>query len=204
MINEILISYIESCILPQYSGNDAGHRQDHIIEVINNSIEIVDELNLDVNRNMVFVVAAYHDIGLQFGRATHHITSATILREDVTIAELFSTDEINIMAEAIEDHRASGTNEPRSIYGKIVSEADRIIDLKKIVKRTVAYGLNANPGYTTEEHVNEAYRHIKAKYAEGGYMKLHLNTKRNVDALDKVRSVINEEESLKSMIREFL
>lgn len=204
MINNALKTYIQICVMPQYNYLDAGHRQDHIVDVINNSLDIVDELNLEVNRDMVYTIAAYHDVGLQFGRKDHHITSAKMLREDITINEIFTAAEVEIMAQAIEDHRASSNHVPRSIYGMIVSEADRNIDLKTVIKRTLAYGLNTYPTYTIDEQVNEAYRHIKAKYGEGGYMKLHMNTKRNVEALQKLRYFINDESTMKSMIRSML
>ncbi len=49
------------------------------------------------------------------------------------------------MREAVEDHRASTDHEPRSLYGKIVAEADRIIDPDTTLRRTVQYGLKQNP-----------------------------------------------------------
>jgi uncharacterized protein len=41
------------------------------------------------------------------------------------------------MKEAVEDHRASSSRQPRSIYGKIVAEADRDIDTHEIFLRAI-------------------------------------------------------------------
>ena len=47
----------------------------------------------------------------------------------------------NTIKDAIEDHRASSNHEPRTIYGRIVSTADRtIIDIDNTIRRSYSYG----------------------------------------------------------------
>ena len=91
------------------------------------------------------------------------------------------------MAQAVEDHRASGGREPRSVYGKIVSEADRDIDPERIVQRTMAYGKYRCPQLGEEGQVQRAVEHIREKYGEGGYLKLWLHSPRNQAGLDTLR-----------------
>lgn len=200
MNKKILIDEIKSRITDIYNSFDEGHKMDHIDEVIEHSDEIVSELNLDVDITLVYIIALFHDIGIQYGRDNHHITSAEILRKDDFINSMFTIDEINIMAEAIEDHRASSNNEPRSIYGKIISEADRVINIDKIIFRTISFNTKNYPEYNINEIIDESYNHIRKKYGDGGYLKLWLNSSRNLKALEDVRVIIRDEKHLKDLL----
>lgn len=84
---------------------------------------------------MVYTIAAYHDLGLCKDRATHHLVSVKFLRMIKCCTDGLQRKEIRVMKEAVEDHRASSDHESRSIYGKIVAEADRIIDPEIIFKK---------------------------------------------------------------------
>ena len=165
-----LIDYIETGILPRYKTFDKAHDRKHACTVLVKSLQLAQ--HYDVNAAMVYAIAAYHDLGLVEGREHHHIASARIVREDKRLKELFTADEIEIMADAVEDHRASSSKPPRTIYGKIVAEADRIIDSTTIMTRTIQYGLSHYPTLTESEHIERAVAHIKEKYGEGGYIKL--------------------------------
>ena len=148
---------------------------------------------------MVYTVAAYHDIGLCEGRELHHIVSAQMLRADKRLKEWFTDEQICIMAEAVEDHRASNQNEPRSIYGKIIAEADRIIDPTTTLLRTIQYGLSHYPQLNQKEQYIRFRKHLLEKYAEGGYMKLWLQSKRNVEGLNNLRKIIKDKESMRKI-----
>src|SRR5574344_780358 len=149
-IEPSLQQYIEQCILPQYAKFDLAHRLDHVQNVIEDSIYLAQHYPVDLN--MVYTISAYHDIGLIEGRDTHQIASGRIIREDIRLREWFTKEQIETMAQATEDHRASAKQEPRSIYGKIVAEADRQIDSKAIVRRTVQYGMAHYPTLTKEDY----------------------------------------------------
>ena len=124
-INISLKNYIEQSLLPQYSKNEKAHNIEHIQYVIRRSFELAKQNNLNINENIVYVVAAYHDIGHHIDPKKHEIVSAEIMMKDEKLKEFFSDEDLIIIKEAIEDHRASSDHEPRSIYGKIVSSADR-------------------------------------------------------------------------------
>jgi uncharacterized protein len=106
-----------------------------------------------------------------------------------------------LMRDAVEDHRASSKNAPRSIYGAIVAEADRHIDPETILRRTMQFGLKQNPEADFEWHFNRAYQHMLEKYAEGGYMRLWLNSKRNVEGLNALRAIIHDKEVLREICK---
>ena len=62
MINDELKKYIETEILPLYDHFDAAHRRDHADMVISQSIEI--SRHYDVDKDMVYAIAAFHYTGL--------------------------------------------------------------------------------------------------------------------------------------------
>src|SRR5690554_1412253 len=116
-IDPLLIEYCERNIIPKYKLLDLAHQPNHVFDVIEKSLIIAKDY--DVNIQMIYVVAVFHDIGLLVNRKTHHIDGGKILKDDVFIQNYFTTDEIVIMKQAVEDHRASNDDAPRTIYGKI-------------------------------------------------------------------------------------
>lgn len=184
-MNRDLKSYIEEKIIPQYATFDEAHRIDHARTVIEQSLKLADYY--DVNRDMVYTAAAYHDTGLCEGRERHHLVSGRIIREDLILRKWFSEVQIKTMAQAAEDHRASSNHEPRSIYGRIVAEADRIIDGETIVRRTIQYGLSHYPELDREGHWERMCAHLKEKYDYGGYLKLWIPESPNASRLEEFR-----------------
>lgn len=195
MVDESLKNYIEINVLPLYDGFDAAHQRNHVDMVIAQSLEIA--AHLDVDLNMVYAVAAYHDTGLTAERKTHHLVSGRIVREDMWLRDWFSEEQIETMAQACEDHRASSNHEPRSIYGRIVAEADRFIDPDTIILRTVQYGLANYPELDKEGHWLRTLDHLHEKYAKGGYLRLWFENSPNVARLQTLREVINNEALLR-------
>ena len=112
-----IIDYVEQKILPLYKRNDAGHGIEHVTEVMKRSIEIIDDNNLAADKNIAYVVAAYHDLGCYRDRKIHEKISAEIFMQDQEIKKYFTDDERLLIKEGIEDQWASGKYEPRSIYG---------------------------------------------------------------------------------------
>ena len=195
MNNKGLTLYIEREILPRYNGFDKAHREDHARMVIAQSLDIARHYAL--NMEMVYTIAAFHDLGLAIDRKTHHLESGRIVREDPRLHEWFTQEEIETMAQAVEDHRASSDHEPRSIYGKIVAEGDRYIEPEKIIERTVQYGLDHYPELDKEGHWQRTLDHLHEKYAEGGYLKLWFPKSPNVERLNSLREIIKDEPRLR-------
>ena len=186
-----LQAYIESAILPRYKGFDPAHRTDHALQVIAESLKLAK--HYDVDERMVYTIAAYHDIGLCEGRERHHLVSGRMLRSDEHLREWFTEEEIVTMAQAVEDHRASLDHAPRSIYGRIVAEADRLIEPMTVLLRTVQYGLSHYPELSKEQHYQRYCEHLQEKYAEGGYLKLWIPESDNAARLAELRALIADE-----------
>lgn len=197
MINKELKKYIEEKILPNYLNFDKGHNIEHVNSVIQDSFDLAEKFNL--NRDMIYTIAAYHDLGLCRDRKTHHLISGEILINDNTLKRWFSAQELLIMKEAVEDHRASSKNEPRSIYGKVIAEADRSIEPVSIIKRTIQYSVNNSPEEPKSIHYKHLVEHMQEKYAEGGYMKLWLESSKNAKGLNELRKIISQPEKLKEI-----
>lgn len=195
MIDESLKNYIDTNILPLYDDFDAAHQRNHVDMVIEQSMTIAADL--DVNMDMVYAIAAYHDAGLTEDRKTHHIVSGRIVREDMWLRDRFSEEQIETMAQACEDHRASSDHEPRSIYGKIVAEADRFIAPDTIILRTVQYGLANYPELDKEGHWQRTLDHLHEKYAKGGYLRLWFENSPNLARLNVLREIIKDKQLLR-------
>lgn len=187
--------YIEQEILPRYAGFDRAHSIDHARTVIAESLALAEYY--DVDERMLYVAAAYHDLGLCEGRERHHIVSGQIIRADERLRQWFSEEQIETIACAAEDHRASAKHEPRSIYGRIVAEADRIIDPEVTLRRTVQYGLNNYPQFDIEEQYARFCAHLQEKYAEGGYLHLWIPESKNGARLAELRRMIADRELLR-------
>ena len=190
-----LCEHIRERIIPQYVNFDKAHRIDHVEKVIEESMKLA--LHYEVNSAMVYTIAAYHDLGLCEGREFHHIVSGKILFADETLWQWFTDDQMLQMKEAIEDHRASTKPAPRSIYGKIVAEADRIIDPEITLRRTVQYGLSHYPEMDKEHQYERFRKHLADKYAEGGYLKLWIPQSDNAGRLAELRQLITNEERIR-------
>lgn len=197
MIRKEIQEYIETNIIPQYENFDKGHNIPHVRTVIEESLKLAQTEN--VRLDLVYVIAAYHDLGLIIDREFHHLNSGKILEADKQLYQWFSTDEIKIMKEAVEDHRASSKNPPRSIYGKIVAEADRDIIPLKIIRRTIQYSITNTPSQDKEVHWKHLVEHMAEKYAQGGYMKLWFENSKNQVRLKELRKIISKEQNLREI-----
>lgn len=192
-----LISHVEGEIIPRYDHFDKAHRRDHVETVIAQGLQLSS--HYEVDPNIIYTAAAYHDTGLIEGRETHHIASGRIVREDSRLRQWFSEEEIETIAQAAEDHRASNRQGSRTIYGRILAEADRVIDPHKIIRRTIQFGLSNYPELETEGHWERTVEHLQEKYAEGGYLRLWIPESPNAARLEELRSIIRDRTQLRNI-----
>ncbi len=196
-LNKELVKYIENDIFPLYNRNEEGHGIGHIKTVIKRSLELAS--GYDVNLNMVYTIASYHDLGHYIDRKTHELISADIFMKDENVKKWFNDEQRIIIKEAIEDHRASSDHKPRTIYGMIVSTADRtIVDIDNTIKRSYFYGKRNYVGLSEEEQIERVYEHLKEKYGENGYAKIYLEDKEYDESIKKLKQALsNKEEFIK-------
>ena len=204
MINPELEKYIYEDVVPRYREFDDAHKEDHALTVITQAMHLlsgrdewvasqadVDTIWLaEVDENMLLAAAACHDLGLVNGRDNHHMDSGVIIRKDHRLTQWFTPEQIEIIAQAAEDHRASGKGAPRSIYGMIVAEADRVIDGETIIRRTIQFGFKHHPDLDREGHIARAIAHLHEKYGRGGYLRLWIPWSENAVRLNALQDII--------------
>ena len=210
-INATLEKYIFEEVVPRYASFDAAHKEDHALTVIRQALELLDGRDswaaaqadveplwlTPVSRAMLMTAAACHDLGLVNGRERHHLDSGIIIRADSRLKEWFTEEQIEVIAQAAEDHRASGKGAPRSIYGMLIAEADRVIDQETIIRRTIQFGLKHYPDLCREGQLQRAREHLVEKYGRGGYLRLWIPWSSNASRLDALQDLIADPEALK-------
>ena len=190
-----LMEFVERNILPRYNDFDRAHSLNHVTGVIRRSLEIAKVMGADMN--MAYTIAAYHDLGLSGPRAIHHLTGGKILSSDARLKKWFTPDQIRIMREAVEDHRASTSHAPRSVYGKIVAEADRDLDPESVFRRTIQFGLSNYPELNDEQQWNRFLNHMNEKYSEQGYIRLWIQNSPNGEKLKAIRDLLRNPKELR-------
>lgn len=203
MVNPSLEKYLLEEIIPRYSGFDLAHREDHAMTVISQAMLLLDKMPSDgtpLDRDMLMAAAACHDLGLVNGRDNHHLDSGKIIREDERLKEWFDTEQIETIAQAAEDHRASGKSAPRSIYGMLVAEADRVIDGETIIRRTIQFGQKHYPELDRDGHIERAVAHLREKYGRGGYLKLWIPWSDNAARLAELQDIIADDEAVHASV----
>ena len=208
-----MVDYIYNDIASRYADFDPAHREDHVLTVISQAMTLLDRMpewlasqkdsgadvsqwDVPVRRDILLAAAACHDLGLINGRENHHLDSGKIIREDIRLREWFSQEEIETIAQAAEDHRASGKSAPRSIYGMLVAEADRVIDGDTIIRRTLQFGQKHYPELDREGHIERAVAHLREKYGRGGYLKLWIPWSDNAANLSALQEVIADDAAI--------
>lgn len=205
-----LDEYIYEVIVPEYARFDPAHKEDHALTVIDQAMKLLDSMPqwiaeqasvdsqwlVPVDREVLKMAAACHDLGLINGRDRHHLDSGEIIRNDSNLLQWFTQEQIEIIAQAAEDHRASGNAEPRSIYGKLVAEADRVIDPQTIIRRTIQFGFKHYPELGREAHLARAVSHLKEKYGRGGYLKLWIPWSDNASRLSDLQDTIADDDAI--------
>lgn len=213
-INATLEKYIFEEVVPRYASFDAAHKEDHALTVIRQALELLDGRDswaaaqaaveplwlTPVSRAMLMTAAACHDLGLVNGRERHHLDSGIIIRADQRLREWFTEEQIEVIAQAAEDHRASGKGAPRSIYGMLIAEADRVIDQETIIRRTIQFGLKHYPDLCREGQLQRAREHLVEKYGRGGYLRLWIPWSSNAARLNALQDLIADPEALTSTI----
>ena len=99
----------------------------------------------------------------------------------------------------MEDHRASASHAPRSVYGRIVAEADRDLDPEQVFLRAVQFGLSNYPQLDKERQWKRFLEHMENKYSVNGYIKLWIPQSDNARKLSLLRDTISDRERLRDV-----
>lgn len=202
MIREELKKYIENNIFEEYKKNEPGHGINHIKYVIRRSLKFAEKIK-NINIEMVYVIAAYHDIGHHIDRENHEKVSADMLLKDEKLKDFFTNEQIEIMSIAVEDHRSSSDNIPRNIYGKIVSSADRNTNTLSAIKRCYSYNLSHFPELLFDERIEKCRLYLLKKYGINGYArtKMYFDDVEYDKFLDDLTALVSNKEKFNEIIK---
>lgn len=165
-VDKKLKTYINRYIFPKYNLNDQGHGILHIKEVIRRSFALNDTFKLNLNPNLIYTISACHDLGKYISHENHHMIAAEKFYNNKFFKNYFNDNERKTIKEAIEDHRSSKEDEPRSIYGKLISSADRNTTIEIVFIRSFYVALERTPDMKIEEYLDFTLNRLRKKYDE--------------------------------------
>ena len=203
-VNNELRKYIENNIFPLYENNYIGDGIDRVYYVIKRSEQIIEENDLNVDDNILFAVISYHDLRKNNDEKSHEKVSSEIMFNDEFLKDFFTEEQREIIKEAIEDQRANAKNEPRNIYGKILSSASRNASIEQTLKRSYIYGKKKNPNFSDEEIFEGAYEALLNKFGENGYAKFYFKDSTYEKFLKDIRSLLSNKEEFINVQRNYI
>lgn len=203
-VNNELRKYIENNIFPLYENNYIGDGIDRVYYVIKRSEQIIEENDLNVDDNILFAVISYHDLRKNNDEKSHEKVSSEIMFNDEFLKDFFTEEQREIIKEAIEDQRANAKNEPRNIYGKILSSASRNSSIEQTLKRSYIYGKKKNPNFSDEEIFEGAYEALLNKFGENGYAKFYFKDSTYEKFLKDIRSLLSNKEEFINVQRNYI
>ena len=173
-MEEELKKYILQKIKSEYKKFDKSHNISHFNFVTKNCVNYAKELNKrgeNINLDIAYIIGAFHDYGIKDGRENHAKNSAKYVRTDKVLKKYYDNKTIELMAQAVEDHSSHLSYEPRSIYGKLVADADRNNTIYLVFSRPVKYSLLNLKGISRQEHIERVYNFVQSKFGKNGYVK---------------------------------
>lgn len=196
-VNKEIIDYVTNNIFKEYSKNDGGHNIVHILEVIRRSFALNDTFKLGLDPNMIYVIAAYHDLGKYIDHERHNLIAAEMFMNDNVIKKFFNEDEIKIIKEAIEDHRSSKEDEPRSVYGKLISSADRNTRIDIVFIRSFFVGRERMPEVIIDDYLDYTIKRLSKKYSEESPENMFFEDKTYLVFIENMRKLLKNEKEFK-------
>ena len=192
-----LKKYISENIRVKYKSFDKGHNISHFNFVTKNCVNYGKQLiekGIDVDLDIAYIVGAYHDIGILIGRENHALSSGEIVRKDKMLAIYYSPENIEIIAQAVEDHSSRLSYTPRNIYGKIVADADRNNTMYLVFSRPIKYVLKNEPRITKNEYIQKIYDYVNKKFGRNGYVKYWLDIPDTTKEQQKIWALLDKKE----------
>lgn len=197
-VRKDLRKYIENHIFPEYKKNDKGHGLIHIMEVIRRSFELNKSMNLNLNDDLIFTIAACHDYGKYIDHETHEKIAAQKFFENNDFKRFFSDEQRLIIKQAIEDHRSSFEDTPRSDYGKLISSADRNSTIDIVFIRSFFVGQSRTPDLTIEEFLDFTLNRLRKRYSEEKSENMFFEDEIYVKFLFDMRKLLKDEFEFKN------
>jgi len=145
---------------PFYANGDKAHLIDHANDVC----ELALEINKEFDKKLVILASYIHDIFNATNRKMHNsLAYEYVIDRSDDFLKALSDRELELVAYAVLEHRASFKGEFFSKLSAIISSADRgRPDVPQTVIRSMRYN-SAN--------AQDVYEHMIDKYGSNGYAK---------------------------------
>ena len=192
-----LKEYIKENIFPQYEKNDKGHGILHILEVIRRSFALNQNLNLELDKNMIYAIASCHDLGKYIDSDIHEKIAAGIFIKDNNMKQFFDDEQRITIKEAIEDHRSSKKDHPRTKYGELISSADRNTRIEIVFIRSFFVAHERMPETNIEEYLDFTYKRLSKRYGEEEPENMFLEDEDYKTFLKDMRELLKHEKEFK-------
>ncbi len=196
-VREDLKSYIEECIFPKYEPNDKAHGIIHIREVIRRSFALNDTMKLHLDKNMIYAISACHDLGKYINSDIHEKLAANVFIKDENMKKYFTDEQRNIIKDAIEDHRSSKEDNPRTIYGKLISSADRNTRIEIVFIRSFFVAKAKMPEENIENYLDYTFKRLSKRYSIENPENMFLEDNIYKTFLNDMRNLLKDEQSFK-------
>lgn len=174
--NKGLVEYVRTNVVPEYMKNDKGHDVRHMMDVLENSFYLalahtsMHLVSSPVDPVVIYVSACWHDITVWSDRKNHHLKSAEVVRNDEYLRTILSAKQVEMISGAIMDHRASGSRVPLTVYGKLLSSADRPMDFSKFMCRLWDYQAEKHADdFNVDEVVEDCRLVMDSHFGPDGY-----------------------------------
>ena len=164
-VNTKLREYVEKNVWPYWDLNDKGHGPIHRMEVTRRVFALNETFHLELDPDMLYVIANWHDVGKYIDHKKHHLIAAEKFMEDEGMKQFFSDSQRKIIKEAIEDHRSSKEDAPRSDYGKLISSADRNTTIEMVFIRSFFVAKDRMPDMNIEEYLDYTVDRLRKRYS---------------------------------------
>lgn len=196
-VNTELKRYVQENIFPEYEKNDKGHGILHILEVIRRSFALNENLKLKLDKNMIYTIAACHDLGKHINSDIHERIAADIFINDVNMMQFFNDEQRTTIKEAIEDHRSSKKEHPRTKYGELISSADRNTRIEIVFIRSFFVAHERTPEMNIEEYIDFTYKRLLKRYGEENPENIFLEDDDYREFLKDMRELLKNEKEFK-------
>lgn len=197
-VNPELKNYITEKYFSEYDKNDKGHGLAHMFEVVRRSFSLNDTFKLCLDNNMIYLIATMHDVGKHIDSDNHAKVSADIFYQDENFRRFFTDEERVIMKEAIEDH-GHAKDEARSVYGRLVSSADRNTSIRVVFIRSFHVAHERTPDMNIEEYLDYTFKRLAKRYSEESPENMFYEDNTYQIFLQEMRELLKHEDEFKAL-----
>lgn len=169
---ELLKTQIIQAFGDKWELNDMAHRETHFENVFKTGMLINERLKLWYLPKQILFAAYFHDL-FAWSRINHHELSYKwmMTTDHPLILSNLEAEEVELVAKACLQHRASFKGEFFGKFCELINSADREMpgDVSKMLERAIQFREKNFPKMSEDQRYEDAVLHLKDKFGVGGY-----------------------------------